>query len=197
MWRPIICPRIRCFWSKWVGKRAHSFLCSLLVQLKLHINFSNSNLCLTQTFCFLQLCWDTACMSVSLPPDKLADIQQLAHSLLQNQHVTVHRVMYFSGKANPCTNGHSQLCHVIQSDMLHVYHSPTHLFSHVHFSLYLYNNWNSYLICNRSWFLCNFHFQFLVWLLLLMPHILIGPFIFRDLVYIYLLEDPGQVLCVG
>ena len=38
------------------------------------------------------------------------------------------------------TNGHSQLwhlCHVIQSDILHVYHSPTHLFSWVHFSLSL------------------------------------------------------------
>ena len=34
-------------------------------------------------------------MSLSLPPDKLADIQQLALSLLQNQHVTVHRVMSF------------------------------------------------------------------------------------------------------
>ena len=35
-------------------------------------------------------------------------------------------------------NGHSQLWHlccVIQSDMLHVYHSPTHFYSHVHFSL--------------------------------------------------------------
>ena len=73
-------------------------------------------------------------MSVSLPPDKLADIQQLALSLLQSQHVTVNKVMSFLGKANFCTNCHSQLwhlCHVIQSDMLHVYHSPTHLFSHV------------------------------------------------------------------
>ena len=46
--------------------------------------------------------------------------------------------MSFLGKANFCTNGHSQLqrlCHVIQSDMLSVYHSPTQLFSHVHFSL--------------------------------------------------------------
>ena len=46
--------------------------------------------------------------------------------------------MSFLGKANFCTNGHSQLwqlCHVIQSDMLTVCHSPTHLFSHVHFSL--------------------------------------------------------------
>ena len=39
-------------------------------------------------------------MSVCLPPDKLADIQQLALSLLQSQHVTVHRVMSFLGKAN-------------------------------------------------------------------------------------------------
>ena len=46
--------------------------------------------------------------------------------------------MSFLGKANFCTNGHSQLCClccVIQSDMLSVYHSPTQLFSHVHFSL--------------------------------------------------------------
>ena len=81
---------------------------------------------------------DTVHMSVSLPPDKLVDIQQLALSLLQTQHVTVHRVMSFLGKAIFCTSGHSQLWslyHVIQSDMLHVYHSPTHLFSHVHFPL--------------------------------------------------------------
>ena len=77
-------------------------------------------------------------MSVSVPPDKLADIQQPALSLFHTPHVTVHKVMSFLGKANFCTNGHSQLwhlCHVIQSDMLSVYHSPTQLFSHVHFSL--------------------------------------------------------------
>ena len=34
-------------------------------------------------------------------------------------------------------------------------------------------------------------------LLLLMPCLLIGPFILRDLVYHYWLVDPGQVLCVG
>ena len=38
---------------KWAGKRAHSFLCSILVPLGLHINFSKSDLYLTQTFCFL------------------------------------------------------------------------------------------------------------------------------------------------
>ena len=46
--------------------------------------------------------------------------------------------MSFLGKANFCTSGHSllqHLCHVIQSDMLSVYHSATQLFSHVHFSL--------------------------------------------------------------
>ena len=107
--------------SKQAGKRAHSFLCLLLVWLGLHINFSKSDLCLTQTFCFLGLCF-----------------QQLALSLLQKRHVTVHRVMSFLGKANFFANAHSQLCHlyhVIQSGMLHIYHSPVHLFSHVHFSL--------------------------------------------------------------
>ena len=123
--------------SKRAGKRACLFLCSLLVCLGLHINFSKSDLRLSQSFTFLGLCWDTVHMSVSLPPDKLADIQQLALSLLHTPHVTVHKVMSFLGKANFCINGHSQLrqlCRVIQSDMLRVYHSPTHLFSRVHFS---------------------------------------------------------------
>ena len=77
-------------------------------------------------------------MSVYLPPDKLADIQQLALSLFHTPHVTVCKVMSFLGKANFCINGHSQLqclCHVIQSDMLSVYHSPTQLPLCVHFSL--------------------------------------------------------------
>ena len=124
--------------SKQAGKQAHLFLCSLLIRLGLHINFSKSDLHLSQSFTFLGLCWDTVCMLVSLPPDKLADIHQLALSLLCTPHITVHKVMSFLGKANFCTNGHSQLrrlCHVIQSDMLSVYHSPTQLFSHVHFSL--------------------------------------------------------------
>ena len=69
--------------NRW-ERGAHSFLCSLLVHLGLHINFSKLHFCLSQTFTFLGLCWDTVCMSVSLPPDTLADIQQLALSLLQN-----------------------------------------------------------------------------------------------------------------
>ena len=123
--------------SKWAGKRADLVLCSLLVHLGLHINFSKSDCHFTQTFCFLGLCWDTVHMSVLLPPDKLADIQQLALSLLYAQPVTVCQVMSFLGMANFCANGHSQLwrlCCVIQSDMLTLYHSPTHLFSPVHFS---------------------------------------------------------------
>ena len=38
--------------SKWAGKKAHLFLCSLLVRLGSHINFSKSDLHLPQTFCF-------------------------------------------------------------------------------------------------------------------------------------------------
>ena len=124
--------------SKHAGNRPCLFLCSLLVCLGLHINFSKSDLHLSQSFTFLGLCWDTVCMPVSLPPDKLADIQQLALSLLWTPHVRVRKVMSFLGKANFCTNGHSQLWHlccVIQSDMLSVYISPTQLFFHVYFSL--------------------------------------------------------------
>ena len=99
--------------SKWAGRSAHSFLCSLLVRLGLHVNFSKSDLCLTQTSCFLGLCSDTVHMSVSLPLDKLADIEQLTFSLLQSQHVTVCWVMSFLGKANFCTNGCSQLQHML------------------------------------------------------------------------------------
>ena len=57
--------------------------------------FSSLTFASLKTFSFLGLCWDTAHMSVSLPPDKLADIQQLALSLLQTQPVTVHQVMSF------------------------------------------------------------------------------------------------------
>ena len=56
--------------SKQVGKRACLFLCSLLVCLGLHINFCKSDLCLSQIFYFLGLCWDTVHMLVSLPPAK-------------------------------------------------------------------------------------------------------------------------------
>ena len=132
--------------SKRAGKRACLFLCSLLVHLGLHINFSKFHLRLSQPFTFLVLCWDTVHMSVYLPPDKLADNPQLALSLLHTPHLTVCKVMSFLGKANFCTNGHPQvwhLCCVIQSDMLSVYHSPTQLFSCVHFSL-------SYL-CELEW----------------------------------------------
>ena len=112
-------------------------MCSLLVHLGLYINFSKSDLCLNQIFCFLGLCLDTVNMLVSLPPDKLTDMQQLALSLLQTHPVTVCWVMTFLGKANFCAICHPHLqrkCHVILSDMLTVYDSPTHLSSAVCFS---------------------------------------------------------------
>ena len=55
-------------------------------------------------------------------------------------------------------------------------------------------NLSGYLIYNRSRFLCNFHF--LMWLLLQMPCLVIGTFIFRVLDCHYQLMDLGQVLCV-
>ena len=44
--------------SKWAGKRAWLFLCSVLTCLGLHINLFKSDLHLIQTFGFLGLCLD-------------------------------------------------------------------------------------------------------------------------------------------
>ena len=166
-------------------------LCSLLVCLGLHIIFSKLDLCLSLSFTFLGLCWDTVHMSVSLPPDKLADFQQLALSLLQTLYVTVCRVMSSLGKAKFYTAGHSHLLHlccVIQSGILGVYHSPTQLFSCVHFLFPLSFNWNSWLYYSKvlsiaistSW--CGHCY----WCY---THPLIGlP---------YQLVVPGQVPCLG
>ena len=79
--------------------------------------------------------------------------------------------------------------------MLTVNHSPTHLFSHVHFSLSS--------LCQLEWLShlqqspVPLQFHFLMWLLLLIPCPLIGHFIFRGLVYFYQSVDRDQVLCVG
>ena len=81
------------------------------------------------------------CLSVSIFTSWKVNWHSAASSFLaQSQYMTVHRVMSFLHKANFCTSGHSQLWHlhhVIQSDMLHVCHSPKHLFSCIHFSLSL------------------------------------------------------------
>ena len=124
--------------SKWGGKRAHLFLCSLLVCLGLHINFSKLDHCLSQSFPFwgcvgiLSACWYLYLLISQLT------ISSLLFPCCGLHMFTVCKVMSFLGKANICTNGHSQLrrlsC-VIQSDMLSVYHSPSQLFLHVHFSL--------------------------------------------------------------
>ena len=135
---------------------------------------------------------------IYIPHDKLADIQQLAFSLLQNQHVIVCRVMSFLGKANFCTSGHSKLqhlCCVIQSDMLHVYHYPTYLFSCVLFSLSSLHQLEQLSHLQQSPVPLQFPLPDVVIATDAMATLL--AFYFRDLVYLYQLVDPGQVLCVG
>ena len=124
-------------------------------------------------------------MSVSLPPDKLTDIQQLALSLLQTQPVTVHCVM--------ATPHLWRLCHVIQSDIFTVYHSPTHLFSPVDFSFSaLYQlEWLSHL--QQSPVPLQFPLPDVVIATDAMPTL--WAFYFQ--VSHYQLVDPGLVLYVG
>ena len=107
--------------------------------------------------------------------------------------------MSFLVKANFCTNGLSQaqcLCHVIQSDdMLHVYHSPIHSFSHVHFSLFSLCQLEQLFNLQQSQVPLQFP----------LPNVVIATdatpnhwaFIFRNLVYLCQLVDPGQVLRAG
>ena len=142
--------------------------------------FPSLNFCLNQACCFLGLCWDTVHMSASLPPDKLADIQQL---LLPCCRPNMLGTCY-----SPVT-----CLFRFQNDMLTAYHSPAHLFSPVHFSSSSLHQleWLSQLQQSPV------PLHFLMWLLLLMPHPLIGTFILMDLVYLYWLVGPGQVLCVG
>ena len=55
----------------------------------------------------------------------------MVHVLLQRQPVTGHQVMSFFSKTTFHANGQAQLIwlyHVIHSDMLRLYDSPTHLF---------------------------------------------------------------------
>ena len=92
--------------SKHVGKRAWTFKCSLLIHLGFHINFSKFDLLLTLIF---SLVGNTVDISVSLHSAKLHEIQQLAHALLWNQHVTIYQVMSFLGKTSFCASGHAQL----------------------------------------------------------------------------------------
>ena len=79
-------------------------------------------------FVFFGLCWVTVHMSVSLPPNTLANIQQLTLSLLQTQPLTIHQVMSFLVKTNfvPMATPSCRDC-VVSFRVIH-------LFSSVHFS---------------------------------------------------------------
>ena len=119
---------------------------------------------------------------VSLPTDKLLEIQQLTLSLLQMQPVTVCLVMSFSGKANFYASRHAQLWQLsceIESDMSTVYYSPTHLFLLFTFLFKLYLNFRDCLSCSNIWFQCRF--LCLMWLWLWMLCLVGGPVIFRVL----------------
>ena len=64
--------------------------------LGLCINFSKSELYLTQYLCFFfRTVLDIVDMSLSVPSDKFLEIQPLAHAVLQTQQVTVCPVMSF------------------------------------------------------------------------------------------------------
>ena len=131
---------------------------------------------------FLGFCWATVSKSISLLPDKPAYIQVFVHSLLHTEPARVNQVMSFLGKGCFCANGHLQLwwlCHVIQNNMLTIYHSPAQLFPAVQFSFSALHQLEQLSHSQQALFLCNF--QFPMWLLLQMPCPVIGILILRVL----------------
>ena len=104
--------------------------------------------------------------------------------------------MSFLGMTTFSANGHAQLnqlCHVIQSDMWHILHSPVHIILFA-FPFQHGIGIRDCLSSNRVQFPCDF--LFLMWLLLQMLHSIIGLFIFRVLSFLYPVVEPSIVLCV-
>ena len=120
-------------------------------------------------------------MSASLPSEKPKKIQQFLHALLKRQCITVNQAVSSLGETCLLCHWickHLPLCHVIQSDMLNVYHSPAHFFLFTLLFQYSVSS-RGYLNCRRVWSLYNI--LFLQCLSLPMLFTIIGPFIFRVL----------------
>ena len=79
-------------------KEGTMFLFSPLLFILSYILIFQEEFYLTQHFGFLGPCWDTVAMSLSQMTDKLLEIQQLIHALMQTQSVLVCQVMSFFGQ---------------------------------------------------------------------------------------------------
>ena len=179
-------------------KWALSFLYSLFVHLLPFINFSSLNFTSLNTFCFLALFWDTVQnIFVSVPSNEHLDIQQLAHSLLQTQPITVHTI---KSLARPMF---VSIVMYIITDCLMLFRVTQWMFINLHLTYFFLSilmfqfcfKLRDCLGCNGIWFPCNF--LFLVCLLLQMLCLVIGPFILMVLSFFCPLAEPGQVLSKG
>ena len=158
-------------------------MCSLLVHLRLHINFSSQNFVSLYTFHLKAMLGYSG--QISVFAILLLYIQQLAYSLLQRQPVTAHLVVSFWARPALCLRTCTTLpvvC-IIQTNVLNVYHSAAHLFFHF---LFLFQHSVSFRECQlqHSPTLCSF--LFLMWVSLQILSPLLSLFIFRDLGFLIL-----------
>ena len=127
-------------------------------------------------------------MSISLPTNSLLEIHQLV--LLSCSYIPSGHA--YLGKTKFCANTHTQLCHlchVIQINMLRVYHCPTYVFCSLYFSFSALHQFGRLSQLE----------QCLVPLQLPHPgvviatdlHPVIGPFIFRVPAYCDYSLEPG------
>ena len=184
--------------SKYVGKNVQSFLWSLLVTFRLHISFSKYDLHLTQWFYFLGLSLGTVDMSVYLPSDKTPWDIAAGTFMLQTQPLMVCPGHVLIGQDPFLCHGYMQfcqLCLVIQSDMLNLFHSPDHLLFFFPF-FFSTQTWTSETV---SVTVESDSLQFPL------PDVVITTdartihraCIWRVLGYLYPLVEPDQILCTS
>ena len=158
--------------------------------------FSESDLHLTQTFLFLWICWDIINMSVSLPPDKLADIQHLALSLLHIMLLSVRPCLFRYGQflcqwplsTVVIVTCHSEWyvgCLSFSSSIIFFCTIFCFIFASTWVVILFRTEPSSFALSTSP---CGYFYR--------MPHPIIGPFIFRILDCHYWLVDPGLGLCV-
>ena len=120
----------------------------------------------------------------------------MSHALLLKQPVTVHQVMPFLDKTTffpVAINNVCLFCHVIQSDMLGVCHSPTQLFLSIVLSFPAQCQLQRPSQLQEGPVPCNF--LLLMGFSLLMLHPIIWPFIFSVWGFQYPVVSPNPLLC--
>lgn len=111
-------------------------LVAMIQELGFIINWKKSDLNPRQDWKFIGLQWSSRDMSVSLPPNKLAQLHTAAKGLINSSNPVCRRVQRFLGWANFATIALPQArlhMRALQMDLHMSYKSSRDLFNHAHY----------------------------------------------------------------